>query len=256
MPILQLLNNFSITGSIFRRRRVIPLSYNAYMEVLAAIRNSIHANLIEGDSYLVILSGLKVTLAITLAGLLLGTAIGAVLCAMSYAKNGILKFIARTYIVVVRGTPVLLLLLLLFYVVLAKTPLEALHIAIIAFGLNSAAHIAEIMKAALASVDKGQIMAARTLGFTRAGAFYHITLPQASAYARPVYQNAVINLIQWTSVVGYITIADLTRVINNVGARTADPFFVIFIGIAIYLALAYGTYLIFSLTDRHRRAAQ
>jgi len=226
------------------------------MDVLTTIYKSIHANLLEGNSYLVILSGLKVTLIITLAGLFLGTVMGAVLCAMSHSRNGILKFAAKTYIVVVRGTPVLLLLLLLFYVVLARTSLEAIHIAIIAFGLNSAAHIAEIMKAALASVDKGQIMAARTLGFTKMGAFYHITLPQASAYAKPVYQNAVINLIQWTSVVGYITIADLTRDINNIGARTADPFFVIFIGIAIYLVLAYATYLLFKLTDRNRRVAR
>lgn len=223
------------------------------MGVLTTIYNSIHANLIEGNSYLLILSGLKVTLLITLAGLFLGTAIGAVLCAMSYSKSGFLKFASKTYIVVIRGTPVLLLLLLLFYVVLARTSLDAIHIAIIAFGLNSAAHIAEIMKTALASVDKGQIMAARTLGFTWAGAFYHITLPQAAAYARPVYQNAVINLIQWTSVVGYITIADLTHIANNIGARTADPFFVIFLSIAIYLALAYATYLLFNLADRNRR---
>ena len=132
--------------------------------------------------------------------------------------------------------------------------MDAIYIAVIAFGLNSAAHIAEIMKAALESVDPGQIMAARTLGFTKLGAFYHITFPQASGYARPVYQNTVINLIQWTSVVGYITIADLTRVINNIGARTADPFFVIFIAILIYLALAYVTYLIFTLTNRQKRA--
>ena len=120
--------------------------------------------------------------------------------------------------------------------------------------LNSAAHIAEIMKAALDSVDPGQVMAARALGFTRSGAFYHVTLPQASRHARPVYQNTVINLLQWTSVVGYITIADLTRVINAIGARTADPFSVIFIGIMIYLMLAYVTYLIFRLSDRKKRA--
>jgi polar amino acid transport system permease protein/polar amino acid transport system substrate-binding protein len=226
------------------------------MECFARLSSSIHANLIAGNSYLQILSGLKVTLLITLAGLFFGTLLGAVLCAMNYSGSRIVRFAARTYIVVMRGTPILLLLMLLFYVVLARTRLDAIWIAVIAFGLNSAAHIAEIMKAALASVDPGQIMAARTLGFSRLGAFYHVTLPQAGAYARPVYQNTVINVIQWTSVVGYITIADLTRVINATGARTADPFFVIFLGILIYLLLAYAAYLIFTLADRKKRTSR
>ncbi len=223
------------------------------MQLFTRLAESIHANLIAGNSYLQILSGLKVTLLITLAGLLSGTLLGAIFCAMNYSGSKTLKFAAKTYIVVMRGTPILLLLMLLFYVVFARTRLDAIYIAVIAFGLNSAAHIAEIMKAALGSVDPGQILAARTLGFTKFGAFYHVTLPQAGAYARPVYQNAVINVIQWTSVVGYITIADLTRVINATGARTADPFFVIFLGILIYLLLAYATYLIFTLADRKKK---
>lgn len=226
------------------------------MDILSGIRESIHANLIAGNSYLLILSGLKITSVITLGGLLSGTILGAFLCVMHYSRSRILRFISKTYIIITRGTPILLLLMLLFYVVFARTRMDAIYIAIIAFGLNSAAHIAEIMKAALESVDPGQVMAARALGFSKLGAFYHVTLPQASEYARPVYQNAVINLIQWTSVVGYITIADMTRVINNIGARTADPFFVIFIGIFIYLMLAYATHLIFQLAGRKKRVVQ
>ena len=226
------------------------------MPILGRIYDSIHANLIAGDSYLLFLSGIKVTLLITLAGLFSGTLLGAVLCGMQYSGSKILSSFSKAYIVVIRGTPVLLLLMLLFYVVFAQTRMDAIYIAVIAFGLNSAAHIAEIMRSALESVDPGQIMAARTLGFTKMGAFWNITLPQASAYARPVYQNTVINVIQWTSVVGYITIADLTRVINTTGARTADPFFVIFIGIVIYLLLAYATYLVFQLAGRKKRTAR
>jgi len=226
------------------------------MSILGRIYDSIYVNLIAGDSYLLFLSGIKITLLITLAGLFSGTLLGAVLCGLQYSGSKILNLISKAYIVVVRGTPVLLLLMLLFYVVFAQTRMDAIYIAVIAFGLNSAAHIAEIMKTALESVDPGQIMAARTLGFTKMGAFWHITLPQASEYARPVYQNTVINVIQWTSVVGYITIADLTRVINTTGARTADPFFVIFIGIVIYLLLAYATYLVFQLAGRKKRTAR
>jgi len=141
-------------------------------------------------------------------------------------------------------------------VVFARSRMDGIYVAIIAFALNSAAHIAEIMKAGLESVDPGQMMAARTLGFTKYQAFYYITLPQAGEFARPVFQNAVINVIQWTSVVGYITVSDLTRVINSIGARTADPFSIIFVGIILYLALAYATYLIFNLADGKRRAGR
>jgi len=223
------------------------------MEFLKGLCDSVYKNLIAGNSYMMVLSGLKVTLIITLAGLFFGTLLGALLCAMHYSKSKILRFISKVYILIIRGMPVLLLLMMLFYVVFASTRLDAIYIAIIAFGLNSASHIAEIMKAALESVDRGQVMAARTLGFSKYEAFYYVTFPQASEFARPVYQNAVINLIQWTSVVGYITVSDLTRVINNIGARTADPFGVIFVGILFYLFLAYITHLVFSLTNRKRR---
>ncbi len=223
------------------------------MDIFSNIYDSIYRNLIAGGSYLLVLSGLKITLIITLAGLFSGTILGAVLCAMHYSNSKILKFLSKTYIVIIRGTPVLLLLMLLFYVVFARSRMDGVYVAVIAFGLNSASHIAEIMKAALESVDPGQVRAARTLGFTKYEAFYYITLPQASEFARPVYQNAVINLIQWTSVVGYIAVSDLTRVINGIGSRTADPFSIIFIGILLYLMLAYAAYLIFNLLDRKRR---
>ncbi len=227
-----------------------------FADILNGIYDPIYRNLIAGKSYLLVLSGLKVTLIITLAGIFFGAILGAGLCFMHYAGGKILRGISKTYIVIVRGTPILLLLMLLFYVVFARSRMDGIYVAVIAFALNSAAHIAEIMKASLESVDQGQVMAARTLGFTKYQAFYYITLPQAGEFARPVFQNAVINVIQWTSVVGYITVSDLTRVINSIGARTADPFSIIFVGIILYLGLAYAVYLIFDMTDRKRRAGR
>jgi len=145
---------------------------------------------------------------------------------------------------------VLLLLILLYYVVFAKSDLDAVYIAVAAFSLNVSAHVAELLRSALGTVDRGQVEAARTLGFSRFGSFLHITLPQLFKVARPVYQSTAVNLIQWTSVVGYVTITDLTRVINNIGMRTMDPLFMIFVGIALYLLMAYLVYGIFALWDR------
>ena len=123
-------------------------------------------------------------------------------------------------------------------------------VAIIGFGLNTAAHVSEIMKSALMAVDAGQVKAARTLGFSAWHAFWYVTFPQAVAFARPMYRNATINLLQWTSVVGYVTISDLNRVINQLGARSAKPFYSLFLGIVIYLFVGCMIHLIFKLTER------
>ncbi|MBQ6900502.1 MAG: ABC transporter permease subunit [Firmicutes bacterium] len=205
---------------------------------------------ITADTLTVIWSGLKVTLLITAAGLLLGTVLAVLLCAAARSRICIFRIAERIFSVVVRGTPVLMLLLLLFYVVFARTGMPAIIVAIIGFGLNTAVHVSEIMKSALSAVDEGQVKAARTLGFSAWQAFWYITFPQAAAYARPMYRNATINLLQWTSVVGYVTISDLTRVINQLGARSAKPFYSLFLGIVIYLFAGYLIHLIFNLTER------
>lgn len=123
--------------------------------------------------------GLKVTILITVLGLLLGTLLAAGLCAASRSRWKILRLIERVYSVVMRGTPVLMLLLFLFYVAFARTGVSALLVAVIAFGLNSAAQVDEIMKSALSAIDEGQIRAVRTLGFSGFQAFRYVVLPQA-----------------------------------------------------------------------------
>lgn len=214
--------------------------------------DSFYECIIAGNSYLTILKGLWVTVFITFMGILFGTLIAALLCMTGRSKYGILRIIEKVYSVVVRGTPVPMLLLLLFYVVFVQADLSPLSVAIIGFSLNSAAHICEIMKASLSSVDEGQVKAARTLGLTKIQAFRYIVFPQAYKFAKPVFQNTVISVLQWTSVVGSITIADLMRVVNNVGARTAKPFFAIFMGIALYLILGYILHLVFNIKGRKK----
>jgi len=215
-------------------------------EFIDAIVNSLYKNLIGGDAWLVVLNGLWVTVLISAAGLLFGTIIGAILCAMRLSNNGFMRMLSKVIIAILRGSPVLLLLMVFYYVVFANSRVDAVYIAIIAFALNSGAHIAEIMRSALSAVDKKQLEAARMLGFSKFQGFMAITLPQAGRIAKPVYQNAIINLIQWTSVVGYVTITDLTRTVNNIGARTGDPFFALFLGILLYLGLSYFVYFLFS----------
>ncbi len=211
--------------------------------------NIAQKTLLQGDGYITVLKGLWITVQITTLSLFLGTVLGALICALRVCKYKVLQWVARVYIALLRGSPVLLLLMLMYYVVFASTQLSATFIAVTAFSLNLSAHVAELMRAALLSTDFKQNEAARTLGFSRFQAFYLITLPQASKIAKPVYQSNIVNLIQWTSVVGYVTITDLTRVINNMSARTMEPLFMILVGMGLYLGLAYVCYGIFALWD-------
>ena len=217
--------------------------------VIHLITTSVERNLLAGDTYLIVLQGLGVTIVISALGLFFGTIIGAILCSFRLSKISILNLSSRLFIAALRGSPVLLVLMLLYYVVFADSRINPVIIAVTAFALNSGAHIAELMRSALGAVDKRQLEAARMLGFSKGKAFLAITLPQAGKIAKPVYQSTIVNTIQWTSVVGYVTITDLTRTVNNIGNRTGDPFFSIFFGILIYLAISYVVYALFSIGE-------
>lgn len=218
------------------------------------ILDSFYKNLIAGDAYLIVLKGLWITILISALGLFFGTIFGGILCSLRMSKIKLLTKASQLVIAVLRGSPVLLLLMILYYVAFANNRIDAVFIAVIAFALNSGAHIAEVMRSALEAVDKKQLEAARMLGFSKSKAFFAITLPQAGKIARPVYQSSIVNLIQWTSVVGYVSITDLTRTVNNIGARTGDPFFALFFGILIYLGLSYAVFALFSIGRKRGEA--
>ena len=213
--------------------------------------------LIQGGSYMTILKGLGATVRISMFSVVLGTLLGAVVCLLRMSRLRILSIPAKMYIVILRGSPVLMLLMLMYYGVFARSSLDAYTIAIITFSLNVTANVAELLRASISATDFGQVEAARTLGFSAWQAFRLITLPQVVRIAKPVYQSAVVNLIQWTSVVGYVSITDLTRVINNIASRTMQPMITIIIGMLIYLVLAYIVHGIFALSDyfSHRKEA-
>lgn len=207
---------------------------------------------LKDGGWLTILNGLWVTVQISALSLLLGTILGSLLCFFRLGKIKPLKIVAQVYISIIRGSPVLMLLMLLFYGVFARQGLSPILVAVITFSMHTAAHVAELLRSALMALDKGQVEAARTLGFSKWQAFKLVTFPQLVRIAKPVYQSTVVNLIQWTSVVGYVTITDLTRVINNIASRTMQPMITIIGGMIIYLALSYFVYGIFHWTDRRR----
>lgn len=209
---------------------------------------------LKDGGWLTILNGLWVTVQISALSLVFGTLFGSLLCFFRVGKFKPLKVAAQVYISIIRGSPVLMLLMLLFYGVFARQGLSPLVVAVITFSMHTAAHVAELLRSGLMALDKGQVEAARTLGFSKFQAFKLVTLPQLARIAKPVYQSTVVNLIQWTSVVGYVTITDLTRVINNIASRTMQPMITITGGMIIYLALSYLVYGAFHLSDKKARA--
>ncbi len=209
--------------------------------------------LIEGGSWKTILRGLWITIRISALALMLGTVLGALLCLLRTRKNPLARGSASLYVAILRGTPVLMLLLFLYYGVFAGAGLAPVTVATVTFALNVSAHVAELLRSALEASDKGQAEAARSLGFSAWDTFHLITLPQMLRIAKPVYQSTIVNLIQWTSVVGYVTITDLTRVINNTATRTMQPLLTISIGMLIYLLLSYLVFGVFALTDKRKR---
>ena len=207
---------------------------------------------IKGGAWLTILKGLWATVQISALSLLFGTILGAVICFFRIGKITPLKIFAQIYIAIIRGSPVLMLLMLLFYGVFARSGVSPIAVAVITFSMHTAAHVAELLRSALMAIDRGQVEAARTLGFSKFQAFKIVTLPQIFKISKPVYQSTIINLIQWTSVVGYVTITDLTRVINNIAARTMQPMITIIGGMIIYLALSYIVQGIFKLMEEKK----
>ena len=221
-----------------------------------SLGEKLHTILIKGDSWKTILGGLWVTIQISALALVLGTVLGAAICLLRTRKNPIVRGFASVYIAILRGSPVLMLLLLLYYGVYARAGLAPVMVAVITFALNVSAHVAELLRSALEAADKGQAEAARTLGFSAWDTFRLVTLPQVLRIAKPVYQSTIVNLIQWTSVVGYVTITDLTRVINNTASRTMQPLLTIIIGMLIYLALSYIIFGLFALSDKLKNKAR
>ena len=217
------------------------------------LSDKLYVILIKNGSWKTILDGLWMTVRISALALLLGTLLGAMICLLRTRKNLLVRGITSAYIAVLRGSPVLMLLLLLYYGVFAMAGLEPLMVAVFTFALNVSAHVAELLRSALGAADKGQAEAARTLGFSAWATFRLITLPQILRVAKPVYQSTIVNLIQWTSVVGYVSITDLTRVINNTASRTMQPLLTIIIGMLIYLIVSYIVFGLFALSDKIRQ---
>lgn len=206
---------------------------------LGEIEYSFYRNIIAEKRYLLIWKGLKLTVLISLSAALLGTVLGAGVCYLRMRRCKICQRIAKAYIDIMRGTPILVLLMLMYYVVFAKWETEGTVVAAITFGMNFAAYVSEMFRTSINSIDRGQTEAGIAMGFSPAGTFFNFIVPQAVRRVLPVYKGELISLIKNTSIVGYIAIEDLTKASDIIRARTFDPFFPLIMVALLYFALAW-----------------
>ena len=205
-------------------------------------RADFYQNFIEDDRWKYIVNGLGNTIKITLFAVLLGIALGFLVAIIrsTFEKTGKLKMLnllCRVYLTVIRGTPVLIQLLLIYFVVFGSVRIDKSLVAILAFGINSGAYVAEIFRSGIMSIDNGQFEAGRSLGFNYTQTMLYIIMPQAFKNVLPALGNEFIVLLKETSVAGYIAIQDLTKGADIIRSRTYSAFMPLMAAAVIYLVM-------------------
>ena len=222
---------------------------------------------VEKQRYLYIVKGLQTTIIVTLFALLLGLLIGIIVAVIRTAhdqmaesrRNGItgallniLNAVCRLYLTVIRGTPTMVQLLLMFFVFLASSNNKVM-VAILTFGINSGAYVAEIFRSGIMSIDKGQMEAGRSLGLSYPVTMQKIILPQAIKNVLPALVNEMITLLKETSICGYIGLNELTRGGDIIRGNTFEALLPLLAVAAIYLIIVMFFTWVMSKLERRLR---
>ena len=207
---------------------------------MSAWLEKLYETFIASGGYRYILEGFQNTIVITMGALVIGVLIGAAIAITKYFADESpalkpLAIVCDVYTTVIRGVPITVLLLIFYLVILVSA--SDLTVAIVAFGINSGAYMAELIRSGINAVDKGQMEAGRSLGMSRGQTMFKIILPQAVRYILPAIGNEFIALLKETSVAGYVTIVDLTRAGNLIRNNTHDALNPLLLVALIYLTL-------------------
>ena len=204
-----------------------------------SLRASFIRTFVTEDRWKMLAHGFGITLLITFLSAILGTALAFPVWMARTSRVGVVSSLAKGYIAVLQGTPVLVLLMILFYIVFGKVDIDGIWVAVIGFGLNLSAYAGEMLRSGIDSVPRGQTEAALALGYTSGRAFFRFVLPQAVRSILPVYRGELIGLLKMTSIVGYIAIGDLTKASDLVRSRTYESFFPIITTALIYFVASW-----------------
>jgi len=229
-----------------------------------------YLNFIKDSRWHYLTDGLLVTLEVTFFAVLIGIAIGVIVAGVRSTHDKLigrtrsklarffLKFfntIANIYLTVIRGTPVTVQLMIAYYIIFISSNNKVM-VAVLAFGFNSGAYVAEIVRSGIMSIDEGQTEAGRSLGFNYVQTMFYIVLPQALKNVLPALANEFIVLLKETSVSGYVALQDLTRGGDIIRGRTYDAFFPLLAVAAIYLVMVIGFTKLVSVLERRLRKSE
>lgn len=226
-------------------------------------------NFITGSRWKWLLEGLKNTIIISLLAVLIGVVIGVVVASVrsTYDKNGaamklrggfgykvfsFFNWLCNLYLTVIRGTPMVVQLLIMYFIVFASST-NGLMVAVISFGINSGAYLAEIFRGGIMSVDAGQFEAGRALGFNYFQTMIYIIIPQMFKIVLPTLCNEFIALIKETAVAGYVGIRDLTKAGDEIRGRTFSAFMPLIAVALVYLCIVMLLTKLVSLLERRLR---
>ena len=222
------------------------------------LKSSFISNFIDDNRWRYITDGLKITLLVTVFAVLIGVVLGFLIAIVrtTHDKTGKLKIlnaICKVYLTVIRGTPVVVQLMIIYFIIFGSVDISKVVVAIVAFGINSGAYVAEIFRSGIMSIDNGQFEAGRSLGFNYAQTMMYIVMPQAFKNVLPTLCNEFISLLKETSVSGYIALQDLTKGGDIIRSRTYYAFMPLIAVALIYLAMVMIFTKLVSLLERRLR---
>ena len=220
---------------------------------------SLQNNFIDDNRYMYLVEGLGTTLLITFFSALIGIALGFLVAIIrsTYDKTGKLKFwntVSNLYLTIIRGTPAMVQLLIMYYVIFGSSSISKTIVAILSFGINSGAYVAEIVRSGIMSIDNGQFEAGRSLGFSYGKTMWYIIMPQAFKNVLPALANEFIVLLKETSICGYIGLMDLTRGGDIIRSRTYEAFLPLIAVALIYLVMVVILSRLVTLLERRLRS--
>lgn len=232
-------------------------------QLLASIRmffenigQRLYDSFIYENRYMYLLEGLANTLLITLGAVLIGVLLGTVvsliriLHAQNPKKLRFLNKLCGLYLTIFRGTPMVVQLIIMYYIVFGSYRGSAVLVAVVAFGINSGAYVAEVVRSGIQSVDKGQAEAGRSLGLSNRTTMIKIVFPQAFKNVAPAIFNEFIALLKETSVAGYIGIQDLTKGGDIIRSITYDAYPSMLMVAVVYLLMVIGLTAVLSRLER------
>lgn len=212
---------------------------------LINIGNSFYQSVIYDNRYKYIIEGLINTVIIAFFAVIIGIIIGIIIALIrnNHDQTGKMKIgntLAKSYVNIIRGTPVILQLMIIYYVIFKSVDINIILVGVLAFGINSGAYVSEIIRAGINSISIGQSEAGYALGLNYGQVMRYIILPQAIRNILPALGNEFITLLKETSVGAYIGIIELTKASDIIASRTYDYFFPLFIIALIYLIMTLG----------------